>query len=236
MNPEDMIFEEFFAERLKHKGLSPKKLAELTGISPRNIKDLASGNFEALPSAPYVRGYLIRLGGILDFDGEDWWQRIKNEGRVKNSGSNDALPQNRFLKKSPARLISIIAVIVIVLIYLGFEFPRIVGRPVITVTYPSTSPFSTDTNLVTLAGTITNGDSISVNGDSATINTDGTWQKNVLLQNGQNTFDIHGKKFLGGQTDVQEEIVYTSPDVPSETSSTTASSTEATSSKPASNR
>ena len=50
MNPEDMIFEEFFAERMKQKGCSPfKKLTELTGISPHHLHQIAEGNFEALP-------------------------------------------------------------------------------------------------------------------------------------------------------------------------------------------
>ena len=69
MNPEEVSFEQFFAERIKAKGFSLKKLADVTGIAPVHIENLLRGDFGHIPSAPYFRGYLIRLGKVLDFDG-----------------------------------------------------------------------------------------------------------------------------------------------------------------------
>src|SRR5580658_10539475 len=101
MDPENTIFEEFFAARMKHKGMTLKKLGEMTGISPTHLQEIARADFNALPSAPYVHGYLVRLGKALDFDGEEWWNRVKNEGLVRNSGPADSLPENRFARESP---------------------------------------------------------------------------------------------------------------------------------------
>jgi len=208
MNPEDISFEEFFAERTRQKGFSLKKLADATGITPRNLADIASGNFAAMPSAPYVRGYLIRLGEVLDFDGESWWQKIKVERSVKNSGATDALPKNRFLKKYPTRYIVGAIIITLIIIYAIVQFPTIAGRPMLVVTNPAQSPFTTDMNQFTMQGTVQNASALSIDGDNVAITPEGLWQKEILLSNGLNQITVSAKKFLGGTTAVTEQILY----------------------------
>lgn len=208
MNPEEMTFAEFFSERVKQKGYTLKKLSETTGISPRHLQEFMSGNMGALPSEPYVRGYLLKLGQTLDFDGEAWWTKIRSEGRIKNSGAKDAMPQNRFLKKSPMRWLVAGVVVLIIIIYFIVELPRIEGKPTLTLTTPSTNPYTASANLFTFQGTAANASSLSVNGDAVTIAPNGTWEKNVLLQSGMNNFEISATKFLGGETDITEEIIY----------------------------
>ena len=230
MDPNEMPFEDFFAERMKQKGFTPKKLSDLTGILPRHLQDILRGDFAALPSAPYVRGYLLRLGEILEFDGEGWWQRIKAEGHVKNSGPTDALPSNRFIKTFPMRRAIGVAIVAIIVIYFAVQFPKIFGKPIIVLTDPSQNPATALENPITLHGTVKNADSLSINGDNVTLAGDGTWQKDVLLSNGSNTFEVTAKKFLGGTTQITEEIFYQAPTVtisptsnPSSTSSGTPS-------------
>jgi cytoskeletal protein RodZ len=229
MEPNEMPFEEFFAERMKQKGFTPKKMSDLTGISPHHLQELIHGNFAALPSAPYVRGYLLRLGLTLDFDGEAWWQSVKAEGRVKNSGPADALPENRFIKKHPTKIITLAAIILIVLIYFAVQFPKIFGKPTLLLTSPSENPATALVNPITLRGTAKNADTLSVNGDSIPLSPDGTWQKDVLLSNGPNTFAITAKKFLGGATQISEEIFYQAQALnANQTGTSTASSTSLT--------
>jgi len=211
MNPEDISFEEFFAERTKQKGLTVKKLADITGISPRHMTEIARGDFAALPSAPYVRGYLLRLGQALDFDGEAWWQKIKSERQIKNSGVTDSLPINRFIKKAPVGWLLGGAVVLILVIYLAFEFPKIIGRPSLTLVNPSQNPFTTEINPITLQGSTENANGVSVNGETVPLNPDGTWQKDVLLSSGPNQIVITAQKFLGRTTSLTEEIIYNAP-------------------------
>ena len=226
MNPEEVSFEQFFAERIKAKGFSLKKLADVTGIAPVHIENLLRGDFGHIPSAPYFRGYLIRLGKVLDFDGAAWWVRLKSG--AKNSGELDMLPRNRFLKTAPPKYLWAIGAGIIVLIYLAFQFTRIIGKPSLTVTFPSQSPYATSQNTLIIEGTSHNADSITLNGDTVTTAPDGTWQKGVLLQSGLNTFLIAAKKFLGGETDVTEQIWYEGTTPPAISSSTTSSSTTST--------
>lgn len=232
MSPNDLPFEQFFAEKIKERGVSLKKLSEVTGIAPAHIENLLRGDYDSMPSAPYFHGYMLHLGGVLGFDGEEWWVTLKKEGVVKNSGELDTLPRNRFIKQAPPKYLWWIGAGIIVLIYLAFQAPRIFGKPTITVISPDANPYVTASSTFTLAGTVSDADSlylVGANGETEQIivAADGTWQKGVLLGVGPNLFEISAKKFLGGQTTVTEQIFY-QPEggvVPTSTASSSAPGT-----------
>jgi cytoskeletal protein RodZ len=208
MPPEEIDFQTFFTARIKERGATLKKLSEATGISPMHLESLVHGRFEDLPSAPYVHGYLTRLGKALDFDGEAWWEKIKKERLVGNSGPNDALPHNRFLRESPAKMIWGGAIAVLVVVYLAFQIPVIFSKPSLTVAFPSSNPFTTNSSTLTFEGTVSGANSLSLNGDPITVAQDGSWEKSVLLQSGVNSFSIAAKRLLGREADITEEIIY----------------------------
>ena len=229
MSPNDLPFEQFFAEKIKERGVSLKKLAEMTGIAPAHIESLLRGDYESMPSAPYFHGYLIHLGAVLDFDGEEWWVKLKKEGVIKNSGELDTLPRNRFIKQAPPKYLWWIGAGVIVLIYLALQAPRIFGKPTLVVDIPNANPYITASSTLTLTGTVSGADSLSLVGadgeqEPIIVAADGSWQKSVLLGVGPNPFQVSAKKFLGGETSVTEQIFY------QPTGSTT--TTSATSSAP----
>lgn len=224
MTPDDLPFEQFFAEKIKERGVSLKKLSEMTGIAPAHIENLLRGDFENMPSAPYVRGYLTHLGAVLDFDGDEWWSRLKREGVIKNSGAFDVLPRNRFIRQSPPNYLWWIGALVVVVIYLAFQAPRIFGTPTLIVVAPNANPYVTASSTFTLGGTVSGADSlylVGANGgqEQILIAPDGSWQKNVLLGVGPNSFEITAKKFLGRQTTVTEQLFYQ----PSSTAATASS-------------
>jgi transcriptional regulator with XRE-family HTH domain len=231
MPPNDLPFEQFFAEKIKERGLSLKKLSEMTGIAPSHIENLLRGDYENMPSAPYFHGYILHLGAVLDFDGEEWWVKLRKEGVVKNSGELDTLPRNRFIKQAPPKYLWWIGAGILVLIYLAFQAPHIFGKPTLTVISPDANPYVTTSSTFTLAGTVNGADSlylVGANGgqEQIIVATDGSWQKGVLLGIGPNPFEILAKKFLGGETSVTEQIFYQPPGGTTPTS--TASSTPAT--------
>lgn len=230
MPPEEINFQTFFAAKLKERGVTLKKLSEATGIAPSHLESMVHGKFDDLPSSPYLHGYILRLGKVLDFDGEAWWEKIKKEGLVKDSGPTDALPNNRFLKQSPTKLIWIIVVVILILIYLAFQLPIIFSKPKITVTFPTQNPYTTSSSTLTIEGTTSGANSLNLNGDNIPIAPDGSWQKTVLLQDGPNNFDITANKLLGGGADVTEQIFYEGGTMPANASSTSISSSTATSS------
>lgn len=232
MPPEEINFQTFFAAKVKDRGISIKKLSEATGIAPGHLEAMIHGRFDELPSAPYVRGYLVRLGKVLDFDGEAWWDRIKKEGFTKNSGPADILPSNRFIRRSPAKFIWMGVAAVLIIIYLAFQIPILFGKPTLAVTFPEQNPYTTTSSTLAIQGTVQGANSLSLNGDSITVAQDGSWQETVLLQNGLNTFDISAKRLLGGSAEITEQILYQGG--PSITTGATTTSGASTSTSPTS--
>jgi cytoskeletal protein RodZ len=209
MEPEATSFEQFLSTKIKERGITLKKLSDATGIAPSHIESMLRGDFDAMPSAPYFRGYLIRLGEILGFNGEEWWKRLQAEGQIKNSGPTDMMPRNRFTRESPPKYLWAVGVGVLIVLYLAFQAPHILGKPVIAVTFPSANPYTTQSSTVTIAGTVSDADTLYLNDtQQITINPDGSWEETVLLGAGPNPFKISAKKFLGGETDVTENILY----------------------------
>jgi cytoskeletal protein RodZ len=239
MDPETTItFEQFFADRIKEKGISLKKLADVTGIAPAHIESLLRGDFDNMPSAPYFRGYLLKLGEELNFDGEEWWRLLKKNGIVKNSGSTDTLPHNRFLRQAPPKYLWAIGAVILLAIYFAFQAPHIFGRPTLTVTFPDATPYTTTSSTLVLSGMVTNADALYLNDtQEIPVASGGAWQETVLLGAGPNPFKITAKKFLGGTTDVTEVILYEpigTPVSPVSTSTTSSSTPDSASNVPVS--
>lgn len=231
-NPEENFeFVELLSDRMRSKGISLKRLAETTGIAPTHIESMLRGDFENLPSAPYFHGYLLRVAKVLDFDGEEWWKKMKNGNAARKSGPADVLPRNRFIKKEAPKSLWIGGVaLFIIVIYLAIALPRIIGKPSLTLSYPPQDQWVSTSTSITLAGIVSDADTLWLLGGNSSsseeilIAQDGSWQKTVFLGRGLNTFRISAKKFLGRETTVTEQIFY-SDGLPLTNASSTTTST-----------
>ncbi len=201
-------FPQFLTQLMKDRGLNLKKLSDVSGISIKHLEVLARGNFAALPSAPYFRGYLIKLGQLLDFDYEPWWTKLKEGGFVNDSGGHDRPPKNRFVKPSLTKIVLIAVLAALVVLYVGFQSTRIFGTPVITISYPEGNPALTTAQTITLAGTLKNGTNLYVNSELVSVAASGTWEKPILLSNSRTPIEIRATKFLGGETKIVLQIIY----------------------------
>lgn len=206
--PTEFDFENFFNERVKERGFNLKRLSEISGIAVKHLEALSGGSFGNLPSAPYFRGYLQKLGDILEFDWEVWWLRLKNASLVEGSGAKDLPPRNRFLRQTIYKKLWLIAIVIVIVLYFAFQSTRIFGKPTITITSPAQNPATASSSEIVLTGNIENGSELYINGEFVQITSDGSWQKTVLLGPGLNSFQITAKKFFGGETKVVQQILY----------------------------
>lgn len=221
-------FEALFKEKLHEHGLNFKKISESSGIAAKHLENLCAGRYDKLPPAPYLRGYLLRLGRLMDFDGEAWWLALKKEGVLTGSGPDDALPKNRFAKKPLRKILIISAVVVILALLTIFRYSAIVGKPHLSVSFPETETAVVTSDTVVLLGTASRGSTLTINGEVVIVEEDGTWSSAVLLEPGVvNAFEIRAHKLLGGNVSVTKKILY-EPAVPIPLNGTTATSTEDT--------
>ena len=201
-------FEEFFSERMRERGFDFKKLSDASGVAVKHLEALSRGNFAALPPEPYFRGYLNRLGQILSFDSDFWWQRLKEGGFTKSSGGADAMPRNRFITKANIKILWIAAIVLVAIIYLAAQLPRILGKPEITISFPQENPATVSAQEIILMGTARNASELYINGELVSLGEEGEWAKVVLLQSELNSFEIKAKKFLGREAVVVQRVLY----------------------------
>lgn len=202
---------ELIQEQVELKGLSAARLQQLTGIPERFLQALLQGEFNKMPAAPYVRGYLMKISEILNLNGEEIWRHYKKETEVKTSGAADRLPENRFAIKTVKNKKGVIiwtAIAIAMIVYLVFNINRILGRPSITITIPSSEISMTTYPAVTLTGKIDPKDTLKINGQEITVNKNGEFEKTHSLQLGLNNFEFSIKRFLGKETNVARQIIY----------------------------
>lgn len=208
MPDEHESFEIFLEEKIRSHGLSFRKLSEMTGITTKHIENLAHGKFDDLPPAPYLRGYLEKLGTVLDFDGDAWWETLRREGMLAGSGEEDRLPENRFAQKPFKKGIWVAIVLAVFLSYLGFRSSAILGKPALTLLSPEERTSRTETGIIIVRGTLTNGSRVRINNEEVRINPQGYFQKEIALQPGLNTIEVVATKLLGRETKIIRQIFY----------------------------
>ena len=208
----EILFSEFFNQKLKERGLTLKQLAEMTGIAGKHLENLSFGRFEKLPPTPYLHGYLEKLGGILGFDPEEWWQHLKREDLVARSGSADKMPGNRFGKKAK-RWIAISGLIAALLaLYVGLRFSAILGAPKLTIDEPPAALERVYVDRVTFRGSLRGGDDLYLFNERIPLAEDGTFVKEVSLQPGPNTIEFRATKILGKEIKVTRQLFYEAPE------------------------
>lgn len=200
-------FSNFLNDRMRERGLNIKRLSELSGISIKNLELIFSGNSERLPSAPYLKGYIFKLGEILDFDPDEVWDRMKKSAGGKNE-EVDELPKNRFSRESYLKYMVAGTIIFLLVVYGFSRFYKISGTPFLDISYPRDNMAVVSENPISISGRASNTDELKMNGESVQIQQDGQWKKEVFLQAGINTIEITAKKFLGREIKITRQIIY----------------------------
>lgn len=196
-------------DALEARGLNISRLAELTDIPERYLAALRDNDTKKLPAAPYIRGYLMKIGQALEIDGKSLWDIYKNQNPIKTSGVQDRLPINRFaIKSSNKKLIIAGAALLLLVALLVWKGNDILGTPKLDITNPVLNNFVTTTSTIKLTGDIDPRDKLTANGEEIIVDSRGRFEKDFLLQPGPNTVEFKVKRFLGKETVIDKQIIY----------------------------
>lgn len=200
---------EIFDEAFIVKGVSTKKLAEMTSIPERYLKAIYEGDVKNLPAVPYVRGYLVRIGEILEIDGQELWQAYQNKTQLRASGEADKLPTNRFaFRKANKKKWALAVIIAIVLVFLAYQATGFFGTPSIEISSPATESTIVNSSVIDLRGEINPQDSLTVNGEEISTDVNGRFEKQFSLEPGLNTIEFKVKRVLGKEVKITRQVIY----------------------------
>lgn len=209
---ETASLKELLREHIEIKGLSPKKIADMTGIPDRYIEMLLQGDTSKLPPSPYVHGYIAKLSGILNFDKDTMWRLYQKESSLTKSGRNDRLPNNRFAVKGISRGWAVGGFLLVALVLFGgYNIYGIIASPELVITVPASDNSTVAQETILLQGKTDPAYVVTVNGSEVYVGKDGLFQKEIQLQEGVNTVEFAARKFLGKETRVLRNIVYVVP-------------------------
>ena len=196
-------------EGMKRKGMTLERLEAVSGISERHIMAIIENKKSKLPAAPYLRGYLMKIGRILDVDGEEIWKEYAKENdTLRQSGKDDTLPEARAPRRKglPRMLFAgiggIILVVFITSRFLGVDNPEI--------RFENLREEVTETSERTflIRGAITPQFKLTLGEEEIVVQEDGTFEKEVILESGFNTFIFVAKKALGKEHTFPKQVFY----------------------------
>lgn len=207
---------ETLKEILDAKSITLEKLSESTDIPKRYLDALINGDLAKLPPAPYIRGYLVQIAKALRVDNEELWQNykkeisFKNEVSLKTSGQNDKLSANRFALpiRHNKRTILFIIVLIIVIIYLSFQWNNIFGSPKLEIVNPAVAEMTTKESTIKVSGRIDPKDKLIIDNEEVVADPTGWFEKDISLQSGPNNIIFTAKRFLGREVKIIRQINY----------------------------
>jgi hypothetical protein len=203
------LFTEVLKSRMAEKRLGVHHLEKSTGITKAHLEALVKGNFETLPAAPYVRGYLKQIAPVVEVDEDELWKLYQAEATSKMSGATDQLPGNRFAfpKKKTKRFVIIGIVVLLMGSYLFFNRGQLLGEPMFVLLGDNEATMTTQEAAVTFRGSIDPNDTLLINDLIVEINTRGEFEESYPLEFGVNTFTFRAKRFLGKEKEILRRVV-----------------------------
>jgi len=209
-NLKNMNLSETLKEIINTKGITLEKLSELTNIPKNHLEMLINDEYENLPPAPYVRGYLFKIAKVLRLNGDELWQTYKKDLPLKTSGQNDKLASNRYAipTRSSKKMIIFIIILIFVIVYLSFNWRNIFGAPKLEIITPASSETTTNNPSLKLTGRIDPKDKLMINNEEVVVDANGWFEKDFNLQQGLNIIEFKVKKILGKEKKIIRQINY----------------------------
>jgi len=200
-------------DAMRIKNMSVEKLSATTGVSDRFIELLIEEHFNKLPAAPYVRGYLLKIGEALSIDGNELWEIIKihHAQTVAQSGEKDKPLKNHFVAEKIN--IKIIISVIVGVLFVGFfliRLPGLLGKPKFELNdFEDGVRVSTSTFII--HGVINPSDELFINDEQIVTDENGKFEKNIELVPEFNTFRFTVKGLLGKELQQTKQVFYEAP-------------------------
>lgn len=195
LDPASSIGEELKRKR-EEKKLSLREVSRAVSIQPKYLQAIEEDRYDALPARVYAVNFLKSYARFLGLDEESMLKKFSQEAEVRASLVKKRVGNTEFIRPrvviTPTIIKRFIAagIGIPILVYLLLQLLGVLRPPVIHLLYPSVVPFETEESGVMLRGRAERGSVLTVNGESVYIDEVGAFEKEVLLSEGTNTFEL----------------------------------------------
>ena len=205
MPNENKDISETLNELMDAQNVTIEKLVLATNIPMRFLTSIKDGELGKLPAEPYVRGYLIKIAGALKADPNLLINAYKESVKELKAKTADKLPDNQFARTAVKKSWIIAPLIIIGISMLIFiRFNNIFGVPELHINLPDSVSFEP----LKIEGSVKPGDKITLNSEIVYTDEAGKFEETIPLAPGLNILKFKIKRFLGRETTVTKQVVY----------------------------
>ncbi|MCA9388478.1 helix-turn-helix domain-containing protein [Candidatus Berkelbacteria bacterium] len=218
--------------RKRHK-LSLRQVEQLTKVAFKHLQALEKGDYKALPTSFYTRGFLTRVAKLFnlkvdkvlaDYETElNCYNSVKPEcpkiaaGLIKPEVKDDWLRNPDRLKITPGFLWGGVLsfCLVAILGYIWFQVTSFAAAPPLDIVTPAQA-IKVDVELVEVAGVTDPTASLKINNQPVVVDTEGHFRQQVKLSDGVNAIEISAMNKADKETTKVIQLLAELPEVDSQ--------------------
>lgn len=191
-------------EKREAKGIPISRAARDLLIAKEQLEALEAGDWESLPEPAFVRGFIKNYGQYLGLDTDHLlalYRRQYDPTKHPSAAIRRQKPK-RFLI-TPTRMVTLASLVVVGLFifYLALQYLSIISSPKLDVFTPPADT-TTAAPVIRIDGKTEPGATVAVNGDFAAVDSQGNFQYQYTLKDGQNIIEIIAAKRLSPKSKV----------------------------------
>jgi cytoskeletal protein RodZ len=195
------------------KKISLETVEQATKIRKKFLEAIESDDFSKLPSQSYAKGFVKNYSDYLDLDSANVlaFFRRQNIDVSRSSllpkGIADPLNRSKF-NLTPTRFIMVFIgfLIILFLLYFGFQYMRLQTPPLLKIIEPITA-VTTQNKRLNVMGETDPDATVTINGISALVRSDGKFFDTVTLNQGNNSIVIIATSRFGKTQTIIKNIL-----------------------------
>lgn len=194
------------------KNITLAQVEQATKIRASFLKSLEEGQYQALPSSAYARGFVKNYAEFLDLDADLLLAKLRREFSDHPRGGK-FLPQGVHTDLVSGRKIRITGIFLFITVliagfslYLFFQYRGFLGNPQLTVDSPRQNEVVRGMTSLSVSGETEPDATVKINNEYVEVRPDGKFQKNITLFQGTFILVITATNRFGRHTQVSRTI------------------------------
>jgi transcriptional regulator with XRE-family HTH domain len=205
-------------ERREALNLSLDELADSLRIPPKYLRRIERGEWDALPSEVYRKGFLKRYSAALGMDSEevleryaedrDDLSRLPPEERTARDRRAVWMEAVRGISPRLARRTVVAVVFGLILGYIGYQFSVALVPPTLEISEPAAEETVARSETILLKGKADIGSEVYLNGELLALRPDGTFEQQVELLPGITILEVKAVSRFNKETIIIKKVIY----------------------------